>query len=215
MYNQRVKPARDGEGTMTDSITKRIQAAVARVRDGDEKARWALVELASERYKFLATLMLDDVPLLRSWVESRDVLQDALLRMQRALTKVTPNDEREFRGLVRLQIRRELLELLRTTSFQRWERFAVGDSSSAALDAQVPATASLDPAKVALWTEFHETVDRLPEPEREVFERLYYEGMKQEEAAAELGVSVATIKLRWARAKKALYEQLGAIPGEV
>jgi hypothetical protein len=33
--------------------------------------------------------------------------------------------------------------------------------------------------------------------------------------AAGLGVPVATIKLRWARAKKALYEQLGAIPGDV
>src|SRR5436190_1055282 len=60
---------------------------------------------------------------------------------------------------------------------------------------------SLEPTNLALWTEFHRQVEALPEEEREVFDLLWYQGLKQEEAAEIVGVTTRTIKSRWRSAR--------------
>jgi RNA polymerase sigma-70 factor (ECF subfamily) len=40
-------------------------------------------------------------------------------------------------------------------------------------------------------------VDSLPDEEREVVQLLWYEGLRQPEAAVVLGISLATLKRRW------------------
>lgn len=59
-----------------------------------------------------------------------------------------------------------------------------------------------------MWSEFHETVNNLPDEQKEVVNLLFYEGMSQEEAAIVLGVSLRTLKRRWQEAKLALHEEL-------
>jgi RNA polymerase sigma-70 factor (ECF subfamily) len=58
------------------------------------------------------------------------------------------------------------------------------------------------------WARFHETVGCLPDDEREVVQLVWYDGMKQPEAAAVLGVSLATLKRRWQSARLRLSELL-------
>ena len=67
---------------------------------------------------------------------------------------------------------------------------------------------ALEPETLECWARFHELVDTLPEEEREVVQLLWYEGMKQSEAAAVLGVSLATLKRRWQAARLRLSELL-------
>ena len=74
---------------------------------------------------------------------------------------------------------------------------------------------SAEPARLALWTEFHRQVEALPDDEREVFDLLWYQELSQAEAAAIVGVSDRTIKSRWRSARLKLHEALGgSLPGE-
>jgi RNA polymerase sigma factor (sigma-70 family) len=64
------------------------------------------------------------------------------------------------------------------------------------------------------WSEFHAQVERLPEPEREVFSLIWYQGLNQKEVQEVLGVSLRTIKRRWQTARLLLYDTLhGDKPG--
>jgi RNA polymerase sigma-70 factor (ECF subfamily) len=65
-----------------------------------------------------------------------------------------------------------------------------------------------DPAHLAAWGEFHLLVDSLPDKEKEIVDLLWYQGLKQQEAADLLGVDVKTIKRRWRDVKILLSEQL-------
>ena len=69
-----------------------------------------------------------------------------------------------------------------------------------------------DPRRVAEWCEFHEQVEKLSQPERDVFDLLYYHGLSQDAAAEALQVDVRTVKRRWRAARLALYEALGDGP---
>ena len=62
------------------------------------------------------------------------------------------------------------------------------------------------------WTEFHEAVARLPDDLRSVFDLLWYQEMSQAEAAALLGVSVPSVKLRWMKARLRVQQALDGVP---
>ena len=61
---------------------------------------------------------------------------------------------------------------------------------------------------MAAWGEFHHAVESLPEKEREIMDLLWYQGLKQQDAADLLGVDVKTVKRRWRDVKIHLSEQL-------
>src|SRR6266851_5039265 len=73
---------------------------------------------------------------------------------------------------------------------------------------------TLEPSRLAIWSEFHQRVETLPEEEREVFDLLWYQGLTQPEAAALLGISEATLRRRWLAARERLHQALkGDLPG--
>jgi DNA-directed RNA polymerase specialized sigma24 family protein len=75
-----------------------------------------------------------------------------------------------------------------------------------------PASSTANGEKVQRWTEFHETVARLPDDLRAVFDLLWYQEMSQAEAPALLGVAVRTVKLRWMKARLQVQQALGGAP---
>ena len=66
----------------------------------------------------------------------------------------------------------------------------------------------MEPATLENWSRFHQAVENLPEDRRQIVDLIWYEGLSQPEAAAALGVSLATVKRRWAAARLALCEIL-------
>ena len=52
-----------------------------------------------------------------------------------------------------------------------------------------------------IWTDFHETIERLSDEERQMFDLLWYQELTQVEAAEILGVSERTIQRRWQLAR--------------
>src|SRR5262249_29392867 len=98
---------------MTDPSpqTVHIQACLDRLRGGDEAARGELLDSACGRLRQLARKMLRGYPNVHRWEQTDDVLQNATLRLQRALQQMTVQTPSDFFRLAALNIRRELLDL--------------------------------------------------------------------------------------------------------
>jgi RNA polymerase sigma-70 factor (ECF subfamily) len=197
----------------SDSLVQ-IQALLPRVRAGDPAARDALLGLAGERLRQLAHRMLQGYPRVRRWEETDDVLQNALLRLYRTLQAVSPGSVTDFLRLAALNIRRELLDLGKRyygPLGQGAHHDALGPEPPAA--AEPAASLSLDPARLSVWSAFHEQVEGLPDEERAVVDLLWYQGLSQAEAADLLGVNERTVKRRWQSARIRLHDALqGELP---
>jgi RNA polymerase sigma-70 factor (ECF subfamily) len=198
-----------------------IQSCIDRLRAGDRSALDHLLNHASQRLSRLAHKMLGDFPGVHRWEQTDDVLQNAILRLCRALGEVQPLTVADFFRLAAVQIRRELIDLCRHYSGPQGlgaHHTSLPAPSGSAGEGRVTGPQSPDtthdPEKLAAWTELHEQVDRLPGEERETFDLLFYQGLSQADAGAVLGVSVRTIKRRWVAARLRLAELLqGGLPG--
>ena len=72
-----------------------------------------LVSLACNRLTPPARKMLRGYPGVARWEQTDDVLQDASLRLCRALENLVPESPRSFFNLAAVQIRRVLIDLAR------------------------------------------------------------------------------------------------------
>jgi RNA polymerase sigma-70 factor (ECF subfamily) len=197
--------------------TSEIQGYLQRLRAGDAAARDELLGRICDRLRRLARKMLKGFPGVKRYAETDDVLQNALLRLLRALQQVQPDSARELFGLAATQIRRELLDLAKHfygpqgAGAHHASRPPAGDSAPPAYE---KADVTYEPSALAEWCELHEQVEKLPADEREAVDLLYYQGLSQAEAAALLNISVRTLQRRWQAAVLRLHEVLqGRMPG--
>jgi RNA polymerase sigma-70 factor (ECF subfamily) len=79
-----------------DDHSTQIQRCIDRLRAGDHTARDELLAQASERLTRLTRKMLRDFPRVHRWEQTDDVLQNAVLRLGRALGEVQPATVAEF-----------------------------------------------------------------------------------------------------------------------
>ena len=198
----------EGNPEQNKSITSQLLEKIA---SGDATARESLIEYSMERLRRLARAMLKERPAVRRWNDTDDVLQNALVRLNRALQVLKPETSRQFIGLAATQIRRELID------FYRHDFGPMGHGANHASERISPNTsAKLSPIQSipdremdpALQAAIHEAIDLLPLELKEVFEMTYYFGMLQQEIADVLNVSVKTIKRRWRNARLALQQSL-------
>ena len=155
--------------------------------------------------------MFHDYPNLRRWEQTDEVFQNAMIRLHRALADVKPESVRHFFNLAAVQIRRELLDLVK-------HHFGPnGPGNKHHTDGQPAdeAGGSLhdetdEPSDLQQWSEFHGRVESLPEAEQEIINLIWYEGLTQEEAAKLLDISVRTVKRRWHSARMKLHEVLSS-----
>lgn len=196
---------------MVEASVIKLQNWLERLKAGDLTARDELLNHSCERLRRLAHRMLQDFSRVRRWEDTDDVLQNALLRLVRALEAVPPNSANEFFRLAALQIRRELLDLARRyygpQGLGRKQESNAGHGSEQALPYE-EANTTLEPSRLAAWSEFHRRVEGLPDEERAVFELLWYQGLTRAEAAAVLDVSEPTVKRRWLAARLRLQDEL-------
>jgi RNA polymerase sigma-70 factor (ECF subfamily) len=209
MLNQREGPA------MSDNQSTILQQHLDRLQGGDLSARDALLRQAAGNLQRLVRRMLGDYPGVRRWEDADDVGQNAALRLWKALEEVRPATARDFYRLAALQVRRELLDLARHYSGPHGlgaNHDSVPHRDDASPRLPEPGTSTLDPGRLAQWTDFHRQVDELPAPLREVFDLLYYQDLPQAEAAALLEVSEPTLRRRWLEARLLLQEKMKSEP---
>jgi RNA polymerase sigma-70 factor (ECF subfamily) len=198
-----------------DSLAQ-IQSWIIRLQEGDPAARDALLACAQDRLRRLAHRMLQSYPRVRRWEETDDVLQNALVRLCRTLADVPPRTAVDFLRLAALNVRRELLDLVKHhygPQGQGAHHATVHpEEESERARPEAAARSSLEPGRLADWGEFHQQVELLPEEDREIFDLLWYQGLSQAETAELLHVSERTVKRRWQSARLRLYEALGGEP---
>jgi len=203
---------------MGENTTTRLDAWLVRIKGGDDAAFEELLRHFGGRLAALASKMLKGFPEVAAREQTGDVLQEALLRLDRALRALAareggPAGAKAFQGadffrLAALQIRRELLDLA------EWHRHRPAGELTGPDGPAGPTPATWDPSRLAVWTEFHQKAAELPEKVREVFELLYYDGLEQKDVARRLGVDVRTVKSRWQDARLRLSDAFGGrLPG--
>ena len=199
---------------MADDSTSQLQSWIERMNKGDPAARDELFRHAGDRLRRLTRKMLRDFTRVKHWEDTDDVLQNALLRLLRALEAVPLGSAQAFFRLAATQIRRELLDLARRYSGPegpgaRHAANAQGDTAEASpRPLYEKATTTHDPHRLAAWSEFHAQIEALPDEEKEVFDLLWYQGLTRTEAAAVLRVSEPTLRRRWLAARLRLHEAL-------
>jgi RNA polymerase sigma-70 factor (ECF subfamily) len=202
------------------SQTLLVQGYVDRLRAGDSSARGELLNCACDRLRRLTRKMLKGYPNVHRWEQTDDVLQNAIVRLQRTIQQVPIETARDFFRLSALQIRRELLDLARHyygpqgagAHHESHDHTPDESGQGAGSPAANPPDITHEPGRLAAWSDFHDQVAALPDEEREVFDLLWYQGLPQAEAAEHLQVNVRTIKRRWLSARMKLQD---ALKGEV
>jgi RNA polymerase sigma-70 factor (ECF subfamily) len=193
--------------TVADGTTTELTACLDRLRAGDHQARGALVTRAYNRLRLIARRQMRRFDRIRRFEDTDDVLQNAAVRLLRRLETHPPADPADFFALAAREIRRELLDLVRShfgplgAGHREVNRPDPGPSAG-------PGQSTHSPDRLSQWREFHEQVERLPDAERAVFDLLWYHGLTQPEAAAVLGVSVPTVQRRWLDARLHLRDVL-------
>jgi RNA polymerase sigma-70 factor (ECF subfamily) len=196
----------------------RLRDCIDRLNQGDDSACAELINHAASRLATLTRRMFRDYDRLGRWVHTDDICQNASLRLWNALKSTRPTTAVEFHRLAALQIRRELIDQVR--SFFGPEGMAAhhesnADSASSGHGfppAYESPESTHDPAKLTRWAEFHERVALLPDDERAVFDLVWYQGLPQAEAAQVLAISERTLKRRWLSARLALGQILDGTP---
>lgn len=196
---------------MADQPTD-LSRLLGRHRDGDPNAREKIIAAAVVRMEKLARKMLRGFPGVGRWEDTADVLQNALVRLDRALRAVAPGSTREFMGLAAEMLRRELLDLARHYGGRyghgrnHESGMNVGDAARDGLD---PPAADTDAVELDRWAALHEAVARLPAAKREVFVLTFYHKWSQAEIAELFQVDERTVRRRWKAAAELLHAALG------
>lgn len=191
------RPPQGRYGELLDRIDA-ADAAVAKM------ARDQMVGLTRDHMVQTARRMLRSFRRVKRWCDTDDVVQEAAIRLRRALDAVLPTSSRALLGLAAIQVRRELLDLAkrhgRDTSLLNHldsnVRRIEGREIERTASAEAPEDDDMD-----RWVAFHEVAASLPEEERQVFDMVWYLGASQDDVAKTLGCSSRTVRRRWDSAK--------------
>ncbi|MBW3539855.1 MAG: sigma-70 family RNA polymerase sigma factor [Planctomycetes bacterium] len=186
--------------------TDRLKRWLDLARTGQVDARNETIEHACERLRMLTRNMLKGYPKVKRWSETDDVLQNAMIRLHRSLAEIKPETPRQFYGLAATQIRRELIDLAR--NHYGPQGIGAKHHTDGGEGAERQRDEHVEPESLDAWGQFHETVDELPDDQKEVVSLLWYEGLSQPETAEVLDISLATVKRRWQAARMTLFDRL-------
>jgi RNA polymerase sigma factor (sigma-70 family) len=194
---------------MSDASVE-LQGLIDRVRRGDHDARRQLLDHACGRLRRLAAhIFAGSFPGLRASHDLDSVVNETWLRLAQALDRVDVPTVADFFRLAAHKVRQVLLDMA-----DRHRRLAGhevrgldGSSAGPSVD---PGQITSDPARLALWTELHEQVEKLPPDERAVFEMHYYLGLPQAQVAGLLGLPPRKVSRLWVAATERLS---GWLPG--
>jgi RNA polymerase sigma factor (sigma-70 family) len=196
---------------MAEDSSVELQGLLDRLRQGDREARRRLLERACERLRRLAGRMLHgSFPDLARRHELDSVVHETWVRLLQALDKTEPPTVADFFRLAAHKFRQVLLDMAQGER-RRAQREVLGLSAADSVaPAPTAASTTCDPARLALWTEFHEKVAALSEQERAVFEMHYYLGLPQAEIARVLELHPRKVSYLWIAATEKLGEGLDA-----
>ncbi|MFQ3593018.1 MAG: sigma-70 family RNA polymerase sigma factor [Gemmataceae bacterium] len=205
----------DSTPSFSELPSTSMQALVSDFQRGNLAATNQLFARAQERMLSIARSMLRRYPRVGRWVQEEDVVQEAMVRLLRALRSIKPESIRSFYGLAAEQIRRELIDLTRklfgpegagSNHESHLINQADGQQSSPVAEPVAP-TDTLE--ELERWNALHRAIEELESKLREVFSLTFYHGWGQREIAELMQVDERTVRRWWRRAVLQLTDQLG------
>lgn len=198
----------ESDQRVSDDASIQLQAIIDRMRQGDQAARRELLDRACLRLRKLAAKMLSgSFPMLTPRHEVDSIVHETWLRLVQTIEKTDPPTVADFFRLAAFKIRQVLLDLADKQRRLGRREMQPRDATTTEQPLE-PGNQTLDPSRLALWTEFHERVQTLEETERTVFEMHYYLEMPQAEIARMLDLHPRKVSYLWVAATEKLAEQL-------
>src|SRR5262249_42355676 len=195
---------------MQEDSSGELQALLDRVRQGDHEARRKLLERACDRLRRLAAHMLHgSFPDVARRHDLDSIIHETWMRFLPALEKTDLPTVADFFRLAAHKFRQVLLDMAQTER-RRAQHEIIGlkgpDSEG---DTPSFGNSTYDPARLALWTEFHENVGTLSEQDFTVFDMHYYLDLPQAEIARVLDLHPRKVSYLWVAATEKLGDSLG------
>jgi RNA polymerase sigma factor (sigma-70 family) len=185
---------------VADNTSTDLQDLIDRLRRGEESARRELLQRAHDRLlRIAARIFQDDFPALQGRHDLESVVSEVWMRLVSALETTQPETVEGFFGLVFLKVRPVLLDMAnrqRRIDTRRPDR-SLDTVEPGALAALEPADTTYDPVRLALLTEFHDQIEKLPRDQRAVFELHYCGGFTQAEIVPMLGLHKKQVSRLW------------------
>jgi RNA polymerase sigma factor (sigma-70 family) len=185
---------------MSGDTSADVHDLIEKLRHGDDSARRALLERVHHRLcRIAAATLRKQFPRLRDQHELHSVVDEAWIRLMSALKTARPESPHAFYGLMFHKVHQVLLDLATRESRNaaRTRRVRAGTRTAASAAFFEPGDISGDPAQLAFWTEFHQEVASLPEPQRMVFDFHYYAEFPQVEIAQLLNLHPKQVSRLW------------------
>lgn len=179
---------------MSGDTTQQLMKLIDRLKSGDPRARNELIERAMDRIRRISLAILHrSFPNYRQHEDT--VFQESALRLMKAMETVELADPEHFLRLVAQKVRQTLLDLVEKERRPLPPAAKEDDST-------------LDPSRLAEWTEFHQRTAELPPDQRAVVELHFYAGLTQAETAEVLGAHPRAVSRLWVRATEPLMHLL-------
>lgn len=199
--------------------TLAVRHWLERHKAGDTSARQELLDISMRRLRLLSRRILSDIPAVRSFEETDDLLQNSIVRLWKYLSSHQPETSVDYFRLAACLIRRELIDLSRFHFGQRHSHREADSTASSLGESVSPAAVpnnddTFDPQKLSQWTEFHEYVEGLPEDDRLLFDLLWYQGLTMSETSELLAIPLRTLGRRWKTVRIRLYRDLLSESGD-
>jgi RNA polymerase sigma factor (sigma-70 family) len=171
---------------MNGDTTADVERLIERLRNGDDSSRRALLERVVHRlHRIAAATLRKEFPRLVSRHELDSVVDEAWMRLMKALETARPESAEEFYSLMFHKVRHVLLDIARrqTRDDARAPQALPDPETSDDSAGDDAGDTTHDPARLAFWTEFHTQVGELPDDQRLVFEFHFYAGIPQADIA--------------------------------
>lgn len=168
--------------------TVSMHEMIRQFQAGDGTALNELITRTQVQLEHLTRKMLHGFPGVHAHEQTDDVLQNALVRMTRALQEVTPQSVREYFALAAELLRRELIDLARRYSRRSTQALEEGNDAA-------PEATDIDQ-----WAALQVAIEKLPVEQREVFGLTFYHGWTQPQIAELLQISDRQVRRLWTSA---------------
>jgi len=198
---------------LNDTLVNGLRQSLDAMAAGDLRAKGRIIELCSDRMRLWVQRMLRRFPKVGRWEEDGDVFQEAMIKFLQAMDQITFDSPRHVMAVAITQVKRVLIDMAR---HHGGPMAAAANHASVAGDQHDPVAGAVDvQAPLERWTALHEAIERLPEPQREVFQLVWYMGADQKTVAQLIGRSGRTVKRYWREAREHIRRELGDEPPDV
>jgi RNA polymerase sigma-70 factor (ECF subfamily) len=167
-----------------------------KLRNNDKDAKNAIIVQTLNRLERISRRMFHKFPVLQQTEETGDILHMLVLKLDKALSHVTPDSVSGYFALVNLNLNWILKELARKAKMSRTLNVnGMNDVLNRVSDPYHGPASNQD------WFDFFEILDKLSSESREVFDLIWLQGLTQKQAAKILDVSLRTFIRRWIKSK--------------